>query len=243
MGYNISGIAVNKNLKTEIDSIENEIGYRLEFLAEVNFETASANWKEEGICDIYFGKYGTLIFLSHELSVESYSIMGLPTVTFAISETSMAFCFHYCENGKIKRSRAEIEGKELPHEGEKLDIESSTVETSEIIWQLIEKTIGQSFWSIDLSEKALRYRLVKKENIVRHNNSEKNAESKLIEKKAKIYKIIDSVSIALIVLGLILSILTLTKIYDNSVGLLVIIFGVIIRRLNRWHLKRNLRKT
>jgi hypothetical protein len=234
MGYNISGIAVNKNLKTKIDSIENEIGYKLDFLAEVSFETASANWKEEGICDIYFGNNGTLIFLSHELSMESYSIIGLPTITFAISETSMAFCFHYCENGLIKRSRAEVEGQELPSEGEKLDIESSSVDTSEIIWQLIDKTIGQSFSSIDLSEKAYRYRLVKKENFVPPNN---------LEKKARIYKMIYTASIALIVLGLILSILTLTKIYDNRVGLLVIIFGVIIRRLTRWHLKRNLRKT
>jgi hypothetical protein len=239
MGFNISGIAVAKNLQSDIAKIEEEIGFKLEFIEEINFETASSNWEEDGICDIHFGQNGTLIFLSHELSMDSYSIMNLPTLTYAISETSMAFCFHYCENGKIRRSRAEAEGEELPGEGEILDIEYTPIDISEIIWGLIAKTIGRGFMEIDLADKAYRYRLLRGENIPTENRNN-SIDSKPIGNRLKIPLLIFKYSKWVIIAGLIFTILSLTKIYDNRFGFLVIIFGVIMRRGSTWYMNNRM---
>lgn len=245
MGFNISGIAVAKNLNNDIGSIEKEIGFKLELVEEINFEKASSNWKEDGICDIYFGQKGTLIFLSHELSMVPYNIMNLPTLTYAISETSMAFCFHYCEKGEIRRSRAEAEGREFPDEGDRLNMEDEHIDVSEIIWELIDKTIGQKFMGIDLADKAYRYRLIKTENTFKNivaENIDNSIDSNPIGNRLKIPLLIVKYSKWIIIAGLIFTILSLSKIFDNRFGFLVIIFGVIMRRGSAWYMKNRMIK-
>lgn len=151
----------------------------------------------------------------------------------------MAFCFHYCENGKIRRSRAEAEGKELPGEGERLDIEYTPIDISEIIWELIDKTIGQGFMEIDLSDKAYRYRLIRAENIPTENRNN-SIDSKLIGNRLKIPLLIFKYSKWVIISGLIFTILSLTKIFDNRFGFLVIIFGVIMRKGSTWYMNNRM---
>ena len=111
MGFNISGIATAINLQSNLGLIEKEIGFKLTFEKEIDFETASSNWKEEGICDIYYTENATLIFINFEYTTNAYSFQNQPTLTFALSETSMAFCFYYCENGEIIREKSEVEEK------------------------------------------------------------------------------------------------------------------------------------
>lgn len=161
MGFNIAGIAAGKNLENNIAEIEQSIGYKLELIEKIDFETASRNWKDNEFCDIYFGKNGTLIFLSHELSIEPYSIMDLPTLTYAMSETAMTFCFHYYNKGEFVRSLMEAEGNELRSDGTPLEFESSPVDCSSLIWELIDKTIDGKYFAIDLEEPSYRYRLKK----------------------------------------------------------------------------------
>ena len=233
MGFNISGIAVSKNLQNNITEIEKEIGFKLELIEEIDFEEASSNWKDDGICDIYFGKDGTLIFLSHDLSTDAYSILNLLTFTFAVSETSMVFCFHYCENGKLRRSRAEAEEQELSSEGDKLDIEYTSTDISEIIWELIDKTIGEEFMEIDVADKAYRYQLVKIENIEK-GKSDDSIDSKSIGDSLKTPLLIVKISKWIIMVGLIFTALSLTTIYDNIVGIFVIIFGIIVQLGSTW---------
>ncbi len=157
MGFNISGLAINKNYKEKLDELQKAFNWNLEFQEEINFETASSNWKEEGICDIYFSDKGTLIFISMEMCAEPWSLPNDKVLTYALSETSMAFCINYCESGKLKRSIMEVEGKIMSDEGEKLEIESGAGDTSEIIWNQIEKVLGKKYWDIDLGETAYRY--------------------------------------------------------------------------------------
>lgn len=244
MGFNISGIAVAKNLHNEIKAIENEIGFGLELIEEITFESASSNWKEDGICDIYFGSNGTLIFLCHELSMTSYSILDLPTLTYAISETSMAFCFHYCENGKIRRSRAEAERKELQGEGERLDIEYTPIEISETIWQLIDKTIDQDFNQIDFSEKCYRYRLKRMEQSLLNNDLKDKQSPNNIDFDDKRFKValrLFKNSRWIILVGIVLTVLTLTKVYENHFGFLTILFGVILRSLSSKYMRTKMK--
>ena len=157
MGFNISGLAINKNYENEFDQLQKELGWNLEKQTEINFETAASNWTEEGICDVYFTEKGTLIFLNMEMCTESWGLKNANTLTFALSETSMAFNICYSENGIEKRSIMEVNDERMQDDGEKLEIEHKSEDTSEIIWNQIEVVIGKRFWDIESSEKAIRY--------------------------------------------------------------------------------------
>jgi len=143
MGYNISGLVIDKNYENDIEQIENILGEKLTFDKKVDFESGSENWKDDNYCDIYFSEKGTLIFISMER---------------AASEMTMTFAVNYTDNCKIIRSFAETED-EVRHEeiGEKLDFEKTENDASELIHHLIEKTLDKKFWDIDLEEECYRY--------------------------------------------------------------------------------------
>ena len=157
MAFNISGLAINKNYENEFVELQKELGWNLEKQSEIDFETASSNWTEDGICDVYFTEKGTLIFMSMDMCAESWSLKNDNTLTFALSETSMAFNINYNENGIEKRSIMEVNDERMQDEGEKLGIEDKSEDTSEIIWNQIEVVIGKRFWDIEPNEKAVRY--------------------------------------------------------------------------------------
>lgn len=165
MGFNISGLAINKNYESEFNNLQKELGWNLAKQAEINFETASSNWKDEGICDAYFSEKGTLLFISMDMCTDSWPLKNDNTLTFALSETSMAFNINYCENGIEKRSIMEVEEQRMKDTGEKLKVEEKSADTAEIIWNQMEVVIGKSFWSIDPGEKAVRYVFVKNDKI------------------------------------------------------------------------------
>lgn len=157
MGFNISGVAISKNYESEFDQLQKELGWNLEKESEINFGTASSNWTEEGICDVYFSEKGTLMFISVNICAEPWGLKNDNTLTFTLSETSMAFNINYCEKGILKRSIIEVNEERIQDDGEKLEVEKKSEDTSEIIWNQIEVVIGKRFWDIDPNEKALRY--------------------------------------------------------------------------------------
>ena len=157
MGFNLSGLAINKNYESDFDALQKQLGWHLEKQSDINFETASSNWTEDGICDVYFTESGTLIFMSMDMCAESWVLKNENTFTFALSETSMAFSLNYCENGALERSIMEVEGDRMQDEGQKLMVEDRSEDTSEIIWNQIEEVIGKRFWDIRPDEKAIRY--------------------------------------------------------------------------------------
>jgi hypothetical protein len=157
MGFNVSGLAINKNYESDFDSLQKELGWNLQKHSVINFETASANWTDDGICDVYFSEKGTLMFIGMDMCAESWGLKNENTLTFALSETSMAFNINYCENGIEKRSIMEVNGERMQDEGQKLEVEDRSEDTSEIIWNQIEVVIGKRFWDIEPEEKATRY--------------------------------------------------------------------------------------
>ena len=163
MGFNISGLVINKNYKGTFDQLQNEFGWTLKKEGEINFETASSNWKDDGICDVYFSEKGTLLFISMDMCTESWGLKNANTLTFALSETSMAFNLAYCDNDVLKRSIMQVEDNRIAEEGEKLEVEFKSDDISEVIWNQIEVVLGKSFWSIEPDEKAERYLFVKEE--------------------------------------------------------------------------------
>ena len=85
MGFNISGLAINKNYENDFDSLQKELGWNLKKETEIDFETASSNWKDDGICDVYFSENGTLLFNSMEMCTESFPLKNDNSLTFALS--------------------------------------------------------------------------------------------------------------------------------------------------------------
>lgn len=166
MGFNLSGIVLNRSYKDNINAINNQFNWNLEFEKEIDFETASENWKDEGICDIYFAEKGTLLFINMDMCVEAWHIENGNSLTFALSETSMAFNLNYCEGQNVKRSIMEVNGERMTDEGDKLQAENSAEDTSEIIWQQMGEVLGKTFWSIEPDEKAYRYKFIKNEQAV-----------------------------------------------------------------------------
>lgn len=157
MGFNISGLVVNKNYQDNINELFDKLGWSLTKGEEIDFETASSNWQEEEYCDVYFSERGTLVFLNIDYCTDGYPIENLNTLTFGYSETSMAFLLNYCENGIETRSIMETEGEIFFNEGEKLEIENNCDNISDVIWKQIEIVLGKSFHEIENSETATRF--------------------------------------------------------------------------------------
>ena len=116
-----------------------------------------------------------------DMCTESFPLKNDNTLTFALSETSMAFNINYCENGVEKRSIMEVNDERMTDEGEKLEVEENSEGTSEIIWNQIERVIGKRFWDIEPNEKAVRYIFVKEKVLTpiptnNHQNSSNKEE-------------------------------------------------------------------
>ncbi|PCI94685.1 MAG: hypothetical protein COB15_13595 [Flavobacteriales bacterium] len=173
MGFNISGLAINKNYENNFEDLQKELGWNLERQSEINFETASSNWKDEGICDVYFSDQGTLIFINMDMCTDTYGVKSDNILTFTLSETSTAYIIVYTENNIEKRSIMEVNGDRMTNKGERLEVEDKSEDAPDIIWNQVEFLLGKPFLDIDPNEKAVRYIFTKK-NIEEENNSTAN---------------------------------------------------------------------
>jgi hypothetical protein len=160
MGFNVSGLVINKNYQEDFDKLQKQLGWHLKKEQEIDFETASSNWKDDGICDVYFSEKGTLLFISMDRCLQSWALPEDDTLTFALSETSMAFNLSYCERGVEKRALMEANDERMEDEGEPLEVEARSEDTSEIIWNQMEVVLGKAFWDISPEEKATRFLFV-----------------------------------------------------------------------------------
>ncbi len=160
MGFNVSGLVINENYENRMEDLQAALGWNLQKGETISFETASSNWKDERLCDVYFSEKGTLLFISMERCAQPLGIKNTNTLTFALSETSMVFNRSYCENGIVKRSIMEMEGDRMSARGEQLPVEEISEDTSEIIWNQLAVVLGKRFWDIEFGEKAERYTFV-----------------------------------------------------------------------------------
>lgn len=158
MGFNITGIVVNKNYDNKIEELGNSLGLKLTFEKEVSFEEASSNWKEYGVCDIYFAENGTLLFFSMERLLWGQRIENQNVLSFKYSETSMEFGLKYFEGFENRRSIKESNGVIKLQKGNPLPEEATNAETSELIFAKIADVLGQKFWDIDFASIAFRYK-------------------------------------------------------------------------------------
>ncbi len=167
MGYNIAGIVIDKNYQNHLSKLEDIIGEKLVFEKEVSFEEACESFKDSDYCDIYFTPQGTFILMSFEKAGFDFYDDNQKVFSFVLSEMTMCFSINYSENGTLLRCILTDENGILEDDGEPFDFEKeedtndeyfNLNDKSELIYHLIEKTLGKSFWDIDIAEKCYRYR-------------------------------------------------------------------------------------
>lgn len=158
MGFNFAGIVVNKNYENKVEELGNSLGLKLTFEKEISFQEASGNFKEYGVCDIYFAENGTFLFLSREKCRWANRIENQNVLSFFYSETSMEFLLKYCEGADLQRSIMEYNGEIVRQRGAPLPEEAAHTETSELIFAKIAVVLGQKFWDIDVASTAFRYK-------------------------------------------------------------------------------------
>lgn len=180
MGYNVSGIIINNNFQRKVDVVSKKLNLNLRFEKEVVFETASENWKKDGIYDFYFTEVGTLIFTSSPLMVLETVTKDINLLVFGISESAMAFVVHYYENGQLLRSIVSHEGSILRDKGEKLEVEKEARDVMKTIMLLSKKLLGQELLEIAYSETASRYIKNENEKIITENPIEPVKEEKIV---------------------------------------------------------------
>lgn len=157
MGFNISGLIIDQNLKNDLSSLEAVFDEKLVFEKEVTFEEASENWKDNHYCDIYFSETGTLIFLAMERGGFEFYPKKHDAFSFVLSEMSMTFSINYVEKGVLIRSFMVAEDEVLQDEGDLFDFETVEEDKSEVIYKLFESTLGESFHEIDVEATCYRY--------------------------------------------------------------------------------------
>lgn len=164
MGLNISGLVIDKNYENNIAELESVIEQKLIFEKEVTFEETLESWKEDTYCDVYFSKNGTLVLLSMEMGGFDFHAKNQTAFSFVLSEMTMMFTINYTKNDELIRSI--VESEEMNEdEGEPFEFEKNEDDKSELIYHLIEKTLGESFDDIDLGAKCFRYSFKQEEEI------------------------------------------------------------------------------
>jgi hypothetical protein len=172
MGLFISGLAINKNFKNELDVLNNILKMNVVKTEELTFEEALVSNTDLFYFDVYYTENGTLVLLNYDLCTYSYLINELNALSFVVSEHTDSYMVHYSENGKDKFNITKIEGR-LTGNGKKI-IKDNNITVDELIYQYIENLIGKNFFNIQNEEKIIRchvsnYDWLKKEEINKTN--------------------------------------------------------------------------
>lgn len=173
MGFNISGLVIDKNYQDNLAELETIFGEKLVFDREVSFEEACESWKDDKYCDVYFSETGTILFMSMERGGFEFYAKGQDAFSFVLSEMIMMFSINYVENGANIRSYLESESEVMQNEGEPFDFELQQEDKSEVIYHLIEETLGESFHDVDLDAVCYRYNFMPIEEKVKTVSQEK----------------------------------------------------------------------
>jgi len=157
MGFNISGLVINKNYKNDLSALEAILDEKLVLEKEVMFEEACESFKGDGYCDIYFSDKATFVLLAMERGGFEFYADGQEAFSFVLSEMTMTFCVNLSKNGELVRTLIETEDDQTDDFGEPLPIEEKAEDIPGLIYLLFEQTFGQDFFSIEPDSKCYRY--------------------------------------------------------------------------------------
>ena len=157
MGFDSTGIAINKNYQETIEEVSQIFDMKLTLKEEIYFENAMSSHKPDDTCDIYFSENCTIVFLSEpiQLSLNKLSI-DRQIASFMVSETAMVLDLDISKNQENIRYMTEFNNDRMEDEGNKFEGEGED-DGMEVVFKGIANTINKSFWGIEPDEKAYRY--------------------------------------------------------------------------------------
>ena len=159
MGFNFTGIAINKNYQKDIGQFEKVLNKKFVLIEEINFHNAMSFDKPNNICDIYFAKKCTLAFFSESVQINLDKLSKDRQIAiFTYSEISMTFELKVSDNGKTTRFVKEFNGREQNNEGKTMENEKEDFDISTIVIQGISNTISREFWKIGIEEEEIAFR-------------------------------------------------------------------------------------
>ena len=142
MGYNFSGLIINKKLDTatELSAI---LETKLQKMGTTGFENASSSYKEPGLIDVLTTDKGTLVLTEQGSLYELQEVSkGIEIIQFIISDVSSTYYLEKCSDGQLIRKSITSEFESVEDMGEPLPFESSKdakeeKDFSETLWEAI----------------------------------------------------------------------------------------------------------
>ena len=168
MGYNLSGIAINKNFKKSNEEFLKHLKWPGEFVKNITYEESSTTYHDENTFDIFFSESGTLILCAPKEEINKQISKGNRTVRFMLTETAMAFSYGVLEDTKEIREYFEHETEVKLNVGEELDAEKGEDDAMEKTMNVIASIFGENLYQFDLDHIGYRYKLIKLENTIQH---------------------------------------------------------------------------
>ena len=167
MGYNFTGITIDKNFEKDPSKVIKFLGLPLLFEQEIDFESGSG-YKDGEYFDIFFSDKGTSIYTYEPIEMEPEQSQDCSVLSYVVSETSMVFFMALDKNGKRIRELIEHEGEISDNIGEPLEVEKNHHLMDSIIKQK-EIMFGYNFYQMPAEFIGYRYKLAKvtKEDIYR----------------------------------------------------------------------------
>jgi len=170
MGFNFSGLVINKNYESDIDKLIDILELDLENQELVLFEDAVTNSATSDYIYFYFSQKGTLILMDDDSCLSPYKIENTKCLTFIINEYSMSHFFAYCDGDDLLREKMVTDEMVLTDFGEPLKGEDPEDLSETIIYQ-IGAILNKSFFEIEADERVFRFSFVKRNDIIEESPS------------------------------------------------------------------------
>lgn len=158
MGFNFTGITIDKNFDKEPEKLIEFLGLPLEYEGAIDFESGSG-YKDGAYFDIFFSEKGTCIYTYEPIQFDPALSKDCSILSFVVSETSMTFFMALDQNGIRVREVVDQEGELLNDEGEPLVSEEGEDLIESIINQK-EIMFGFNFYEMPPEYSGFRYKLV-----------------------------------------------------------------------------------
>lgn len=159
MGFNFTGITIDKNFEKDPEKVLKFLGLPLTFEKEINFESGSG-YKDAEYFDIFFSDKGTSIYTYEPIQIDPSQSKDCSILSYMISEISMTFFMSLDTNGNRIREVIDNEGDISNNVGKPLELETDEHLMESIIKQK-EQMFGINFYKMPLEFKGYRYKLAK----------------------------------------------------------------------------------
>lgn len=157
MGFNFTGITIDKNFEKDPKEVLKFLGLPLTFEKAIDFESGTG-FKDGDYFDIFFSEMGTSIYTYEPFQIDPTQSKDCSVLSYMVSETAMAFYMSLDKFGTRIREVIDHEGDISSNIGEPLEIEKDNHLMEAIIKQK-EIMFGHNFYQMPLDYQGYRYKI------------------------------------------------------------------------------------